>query len=99
MIRRPPRSTRTDTLFPNTTLFRSGKPWARYAGIVCTRAMRSYTTADLSDAYYDIIGHQNLTDNSHTDPGKYWDWARYYSLINPTSGTTTILDSFESSVG
>src|SRR3546814_12032318 len=28
MIRRPPRSTRTDTLFPYTTLFRSG-PWPR----------------------------------------------------------------------
>src|SRR3546814_718603 len=30
MIRRPPRSTRTDTLFPDTTLFRSGPelhPW------------------------------------------------------------------------
>src|SRR3546814_7071793 len=27
MIRRPPRSTRTDTLFPYTTLFRS-RPWA-----------------------------------------------------------------------
>src|SRR3546814_2172710 len=32
MIRRPPRSTRTDTLFPYTTLFRSGdggkrQPW------------------------------------------------------------------------
>src|SRR3546814_2699456 len=26
MIRRPPRSTRTDTLFPYTTLFRSNKP-------------------------------------------------------------------------
>src|SRR3546814_19751090 len=26
MIRRPPRSTRTDTLFPYTTLFRS-RPW------------------------------------------------------------------------
>src|SRR3546814_20532069 len=26
MRRRPPRSTRTDTLFPYTTLFRSGKP-------------------------------------------------------------------------
>src|SRR3546814_2060631 len=26
MIRRPPRSTRTDTLFPNTTLFRSYRP-------------------------------------------------------------------------
>src|SRR3546814_15282146 len=30
MIRRPPRSTRTDTLFPYTTLFRSG----RGAGVV-----------------------------------------------------------------
>src|SRR3546814_11951167 len=26
MIRRPPRSTRTDTLFPYTTLFRSAEP-------------------------------------------------------------------------
>src|SRR3546814_4121463 len=29
MIRRPPRSTRTDTLFPYTTLFRSGLSAAR----------------------------------------------------------------------
>src|SRR3546814_4707596 len=28
MIRRPPRSTRTDTLFPYTTLFRSYAEWA-----------------------------------------------------------------------
>src|SRR3546814_20549759 len=27
MIRRPPRSTRTDTLFPYTTLFRSDQGW------------------------------------------------------------------------
>src|SRR3546814_19841505 len=32
MIRRPPRSTRTDTLFPYTTLFRSGRRSARRAG-------------------------------------------------------------------
>src|SRR3546814_17591207 len=34
MIRRPPRSTRTDTLFPYTTLFRStdGRPGAADAG-------------------------------------------------------------------
>src|SRR3546814_4860922 len=36
MIRRPPRSTRTDTLFPYTTLFRSGRvrgwlPWGAAA--------------------------------------------------------------------
>src|SRR3546814_13756938 len=59
----------------------------------------SNLTANLSDSYYDIIGHQNLTDNSYTVPGKYWVWSRYYGLINPTSGTTTILDSFESSIG
>src|SRR3546814_3248691 len=37
MIRRPPRSTRTDTLFPYTTLFRSPRPcpavgWREAAG-------------------------------------------------------------------
>src|SRR3546814_3056082 len=32
MIRRPPRSTRTDTLFPYTTLFRSDAPDDRRAG-------------------------------------------------------------------
>src|SRR3546814_13091195 len=32
MIRRPPRSTRTDTLFPYTTLFRSAGADARTAG-------------------------------------------------------------------
>src|SRR3546814_4008144 len=31
MIRRPPRSTRTDTLFPYTTLFRSRRPAAEFA--------------------------------------------------------------------
>src|SRR3546814_4221958 len=30
MIRRPPRSTRTDTLFPYTTLFRSPPPGTRF---------------------------------------------------------------------
>src|SRR3546814_14553279 len=41
LVRRPPRSTRTDTLFPDTTLFRSGvfatdKPAFHFGGI--TRA-------------------------------------------------------------
>src|SRR3546814_17528981 len=33
MIRRPPRSTRTDTLFPYTTLFRSGVPPCRFLAL------------------------------------------------------------------
>src|SRR3546814_16367994 len=34
MIRRPPRSTRTDTLFPYTTLFRSSLGWVEYEDAV-----------------------------------------------------------------
>src|SRR3546814_3594988 len=35
MIRRPPRATRTDTLFPYTTLFRSQPALAGLAGVAC----------------------------------------------------------------
>src|SRR3546814_10461077 len=38
MIRRPPRSTRTDTLFPYTTLFRSG-------AIICNIAKGAFAAA------------------------------------------------------
>src|SRR3546814_8592591 len=34
MIRRPPRSTRTDTLFPYTTLFRSGDALRVFAAVL-----------------------------------------------------------------
>src|SRR3546814_8964425 len=33
MLRRPPRSTRTDTLFPYTTLFRSSRDWQAINGL------------------------------------------------------------------
>src|SRR3546814_8726331 len=38
MLRRPPRSTRTDTLFPYTTLFRSEKALSAIARLVAPRA-------------------------------------------------------------
>src|SRR3546814_12844479 len=47
MIRRPPRSTRTDTLFPYTTLFRS---WRLYGAISRTTEMKILRIAN-------IIGH------------------------------------------
>src|SRR3546814_3546033 len=40
MIRRPPRSTRTDTLFPYTTLFRSAQAVRRVRGQVRTHRNR-----------------------------------------------------------
>lgn len=29
-----------------------------------------------------IKGHQHYPNQSHTDPGQYWDWQKYYHLIN-----------------
>src|SRR3546814_4081963 len=47
MIRRPPRSTRTDTLFPYTTLFRSASPaganWEGIDGGVAASGELGYT--------------------------------------------------------
>src|SRR3546814_16458551 len=39
MIRRPPRSTRTDTLFPYTTLFRSRRTFAHILHMAAERAL------------------------------------------------------------
>src|SRR3546814_6048262 len=47
MIRRPPRSTRTDTLFPYTTLFRS-KRWAEaYGGAVAINPAKAAEDAEI----------------------------------------------------
>src|SRR3546814_3646623 len=46
MIRRPPRSTRTDTLFPYTTLFRSRSPTLRQQCRACWKQM-AYASARL----------------------------------------------------
>lgn len=36
-----------------------------------------------------IKGHQHYPNQSHTDPGIYWNWALYYNLVNnnPTQNT------------
>src|SRR3546814_2421339 len=44
MIRRPPRSTRTDTLFPYTTLFRSKAPEERHPSILAAPSMFAVAT-------------------------------------------------------
>src|SRR3546814_5474518 len=43
MIRRPPRSTRTDTLFPYTTLFRSAR-FAAKQRVALTTSIRRYNS-------------------------------------------------------
>src|SRR3546814_19211683 len=53
MIRRPPRSTRTDTLFPYTTLFRSEDAKAAYEAALADPAFAN--TSNLAST-----GHKNL---------------------------------------
>src|SRR3546814_3927149 len=48
MIRRPPRSTRTDTLFPYTTLFRSRARWTWKASTRCCRRRPSWWPSPMS---------------------------------------------------
>src|SRR3546814_9153974 len=47
MIRRPPRSTRTDTLFPYTTLFRSELEQVGRSGLAVPRAVPGIGEADM----------------------------------------------------
>src|SRR3546814_6832229 len=55
MIRRPPRSTRTDTLFPYTTLFRSGR--AATGGVEGGGATPDFGSA-ISAALQQVNGQQ-----------------------------------------
>src|SRR3546814_10225021 len=52
MIRRPPRSTRTDTLFPYTTLFRSYDPAFGYELAVIIQHGLKEMYVDNRDGYY-----------------------------------------------
>ncbi|MEI6348469.1 MAG: N-acetylmuramoyl-L-alanine amidase [Bacteroidota bacterium] len=36
-----------------------------------------------------IKGHQHFPDNTHTDPGPYWNWDYYFKQVNNTTTTTT----------
>src|SRR3546814_6771675 len=61
MIRRPPRSTRTDTLFPYTTLFRSPAQclgWRRLESDLRRRSLRYFCRGRPSTA----AGHHDGTD-------------------------------------
>jgi N-acetyl-anhydromuramyl-L-alanine amidase AmpD len=37
-----------------------------------------------------IKGHQHYPNQTHTDPGIYWDWNRYYKLINAAPSATLL---------
>src|SRR3546814_6412621 len=60
MIRRPPRSTRTDTLCPYPTLFRSSRSWNCRCRTSAGRSARSCTSAS---ARPPATGERRMTDS------------------------------------
>src|SRR3546814_15431905 len=76
MIRRPPRSTRTDTLFPYTTLFRSwtaGAGWSIAAGVAAATAATgnldcSAAVPTAAKVYRVAFTVQNHVDGALTPP-------------------------------
>lgn len=42
-----------------------------------------------------IRGHQHFPNQTHTDPGPYWNWNLYYKLINPV----TLVDTATGTTG
>jgi N-acetyl-anhydromuramyl-L-alanine amidase AmpD len=40
-----------------------------------------------------IIGHIEVPGSTHTDPGPCWDWNYYMSLVNDSTGWSTIVDN------
>lgn len=44
----------------------------------------------IGDGCFKIKGHQHFPSQTHVDPGQYWDWNRYYDLINTPSAAPKI---------
>lgn len=77
---------------------------ASYSTIPCSSAYSGAPSSGINvlPTTVKIKGHQHFSGQTHTDPGINWNWSHYYGLLNPGGGGgggTTILDSFESSVG
>ncbi len=56
-------------------------PWA---------ATTNYNATSTPGSCVKIKGHQHFPNQSHTDPGQYWDWDHFYKLVNPNTQTTTL---------
>jgi hypothetical protein len=52
------------------------------------------TTAQcLQGSCVKVKGHQMFPNQTHNDPGQYWNWAKYYKIINNTYSITATYTS------
>ncbi|MBW8049520.1 MAG: T9SS type A sorting domain-containing protein [Cytophagales bacterium] len=60
-------------------------PLRTYSGPACSGSSSSC----LLGGCIKIKGHQHYPNQTHTDPGIYWDWKYFYQLINDSMVVTT----------
>src|SRR3546814_667656 len=91
MIRRPPRSTRTDTLFPYTTLFRSqqGIPAGSY-DLIPLDGMRKTVARRMTDSFRDVP-HFPLTVDLEID-ALLAARARINAMLEKSGGKVSVND-------
>lgn len=58
-------------------------PWA---------ATTHYNVSSTPGSCIHTKGHQHFPNQTHTDPGQYWDWDYFYKLMNPATPITTLTD-------
>lgn len=56
-------------------------PWA---------ATTNYNATSTPGSCVRIKGHQHFPNQSHTDPGQYWDWDHFHKLLNPNTPVTVL---------
>ncbi|MBB3059803.1 N-acetylmuramoyl-L-alanine amidase [Microbulbifer rhizosphaerae] len=61
---------------------------SKYSGISCSSAYDgpSHRGVVVLPTSIRIKGHQHYSGNNHVDPGIYWNWSSYHSLLNGGDG-------------
>lgn len=59
-------------------------PWA---------ATTNYNATSTPGTCVHIKGHQHFPNQTHTDPGQYWDWDYFYKLVNNGTPTNILTDA------
>lgn len=52
-----------------------------------------YNASGIPGSCVHIKGHQHFPNQTHTDPGQYWDWDHFYKLVNDGTTTATLTDA------
>src|SRR3546814_17913693 len=90
MLRRPPISTRTDTLFPSTTRFRSNQPEAYVAGRVGHNLGDYATLGDMEVPKKNVEGLWESVDVTNDAWGYAWydqNWKSAKEVLTRTLST------------